>query len=289
LKVLIIGGSSLLGRYLVQTKPKSYITESTWYTNPADCNYQLDVTNKSQVSYIFDRVRPDLVIHCAAIGNVDFAEQNYQVTRAVNVDGTKNIIDLCNDYKAKLIYISTNAVYEGVNPPYSESSPQNPVNVYGSIKKQAERVVQDLAKNWLIIRPFMLYGWPYSGGRSNWAIVIKERLESGENTKLVNDVIWQPTYAKEAVITIWILSKIGNEESYNIASPDRMTLYEFGLKVAETWNLDKSLLELVDSDYFPTIARRPKDTSYDLKKLNGVGIDLMSVEQGLEMMKAERE
>jgi dTDP-4-dehydrorhamnose reductase len=287
MKVLIVGGSSLLGRYLAITKPESYTIESTWYTNPAESNYQLDITSKSQVAYIFDRVKPQLVVLCAAIGNVDFAEQNYQVTKTVNVDGTKNVIDLCNDHKAKLVYISTNAVYEGVNPPYNEESPQNPVNAYGSIKKQAEQLVTDLALKWLIIRPYMLYGWPYPGGRSNWSIVIKERLESQEKTKLVDDVAWQPTYAMEAAATIWMLNNLGNDESYNIASPDRMTLYEFGLKVAECWDLDKKLLEPVDSGYFPTIARRPADTGYDLKKLNGVGISLMDVESGLEMMKNE--
>lgn len=286
MKILITGGSSLLGRYLIQTAPKEHTIEATWYTNHIGLSmYQMDVTNKSQVRYVFDRVKPELVIHCAANGSVDYAEKNYQEVRQVNVTGTENVLWAAEDYRAKVIYISTNAIFEGVNPPYAEDSPQQPVNAYGSIKKQAERAVKDY-KWWVIIRPFLLYGWPWDRGRGNWATLVVDRLKQGKSLKLVNDVIWQPTYAGDMAKAIWQLCEAENE-AFNVASTDRMTLYEFALKVAKVWELDDKLIEPVGSDYFEGIARRPVNTSYDLRKIDKLGVKLAGIGDGLKQMKAE--
>ena len=286
MRVLITGGSSLLAKYLYQTKPDDIELSSTWYTNHTDnAGYHLDIGNKSQVAYVFNRCNPDVIIHCAALGNVDFAENNYQQAKHVIVDGTENILKWAGG--AKVIYISSNAVYNGTGSPYHEKSYQHPVNNYGLLKKQAERLVLDYQTEWLIIRPFLLYGWPNAVNRSNWASMIVNKLKAGETLKLVDDVVWQPTYAYDCASAIWEVMPY-SYESYNIASADMLTLYEFGLKIAEIFELDSSLLEPVDSSYFKTIAARPKDTSYDLSKINGMGIKF-DLEDGLERFKDEQE
>jgi dTDP-4-dehydrorhamnose reductase len=292
MRALITGGSSMLGRYLLKTKPKDVDSLAlTWKKNnngaAGNLNiwYQLDVRNRADVFDIFDLFRPDIVIHCAAIGSVDFAEGDYQPVFDVNVTGTSHVIDACNGYKSKIIYISTNAVFSGNLPPYNEKSPLEPVNSYGVIKRQAEQAIRDTARKWLIIRPFLLYGWPWVGGRTNWAVKLIENLED-RSYKLVHDHIWQPTYAKEAAETIWQLSD-QDHEIYNVAAPERASLYEFGLKVCEVFELEKELLNPVQSGYFPGIAPRPKDTSYDLVKLTGQGIMLSDIKTGLEKMRDE--
>jgi dTDP-4-dehydrorhamnose reductase len=295
MKVLITGGSGLLGKYLLETKPYNIDVVLTWnkilggvITNP-DIWYKLDIRDRASIFDLFEITRPDIVVHCAAIGSVDFAEkEGYQSVFNVNVTGVKNVVDACNGYKSKIIYISSNAVYSGESPPYNEKSPLEPVNSYGVIKRQAEQVIRDIAKKWLIIRPFLLYGWPYVGGRNNWASSIVEKLTDSKGSyKLVNDHIWMPTYVGDMARTIWQLSN-EDHEIYNIASPERATLYEFGLKVCDVFNLEKNLIKPIGSDYFPTIAPRPKDTTYDLVKLNEQGIVLSDIKTGLEKMKAER-
>ena len=289
MKILITGGSSLLGKYLIQSQPEQHKVESTWYTNHVGLSmHQMDVTNKSQVNYVFDRARPDVVIHCAANGSVDYAEQNYQEVHQVNVEGVKNIILAAKDHLAKVVYVSSNAVYSGENPPYSEKSACNPVNAYGKIKRQAEREVMSLAKSWLIIRPFMLYGWPFNNGRKNWGEEIYSRLFRLQYTKLVNDTIWQPTYALDCAEAIWRLLE-NDKEIYNVASSERATLYTFGLKVAKVFDFALDLIEPVSSDFFPSIAPRPKNTSYDLTKIKSLGIELSDIEEGLIKMKREVE
>jgi dTDP-4-dehydrorhamnose reductase len=288
MKCLITGGSSLLGRALLFTKPANVEVEATWYTNYVgpQAGHQLNITDKSQVRYLFDRVQPELVIHCAANGSVDFAEKNYSTAALVNVDGTENILLAARDYYAKIIYISTNAVFDGENSPYSEASECHPINAYGSIKRQAELKVIQYRSDWQIIRPFLLYGWPWPGGRPNWATLVLDKLSKGESLKLVRDVIWQPTYAQDCARAIWQLSIEAPGGVYHVASDERVTLYEFGQKVAKVWGLDAGLLRPVGSEEFTGMAPRPRDTTYNLDKIKGLGVELDGIEAGLEQMKA---
>lgn len=289
MRVLITGGSGLLGKYLLLTQPEDYTVWGTWYTNfQSPLFYQLNVTNLANVQHIFDRIKPNVIIHCAAIGSVDYAERNYQETIKVNVEGTKNIIKVAGEYRAKLVYISTNAVYRGNNPPYDEKSELNPVNAYGRIKKQAERAVKDSQLDWLIVRPYLLYGWPFPGGRGNWVTTIIDRLSNGKSLKLVNDVHWMLTYAGDCAKAIWRLIELdNNEEIYNISSWNSTSLYELGLETAKVFNLNHKLLKGVPSDTFPNIAPRPIDTSYDLGKIEKLNIKLHGLKKGLKMMKKE--
>jgi dTDP-4-dehydrorhamnose reductase len=293
MKVLITGGSGLLGRYLLRTKPNDVEIALTWYENikgapeTSDPWYKLDIRDRQAVFDLFEATQPNLVIHCAAVGSVDYAQSDhgYQSVFEVNVTGTSHIIDACNGYKSKLVYISTNAVYGGDKPPYDEISSLQPVNSYGAIKVTAERVVKDKAKRWMIIRPFLLYGWPWPGGRTNWAVKLIERV-GDKSYKLVHDHIWQPTYAGDVAEAIWKLSEQDNQ-IYNVAAMERATLFEFGLKVCNVFGLEIRLIEPVDSNFFPTIAPRPKDTTYDLKKLVAQGIMLSDIRTGLEKMRGE--
>lgn len=294
MKVLITGGSGLLGRYLLRTKPSDVEITLTWHKNingvadTLNTWYKLDIRDRAAVCDLFEATRPDLVIHCAAVGSVDYAQNDsgYQSVFEVNVTGTSHIVDACNGYKSKIVYISTNAVYGGDKPPYDEASPLEPVNSYGAIKVAAERAV-DKAKRWVIVRPFLLYGWPWPGGRTNWAVKLIEGL-GNKSYKLVHDHIWQPTYAGDAAEAIWKLSEQDNQ-IYNVAAIERATLYEFGLKVCDVFDLERRLIQPVDSNYFPTIAPRPKDTKYDLGKLHQQGIILSDIRTGLEKMRAENE
>lgn len=287
MKILITGGSGLLGKSLIETAPPEHEISATWFTNYNDTDlpiYRLNITDKAQVFYVFSKAQPEIVIHCAASGSVDYAEGNYQIAHLTNVGGTENIMRAAKDCGAKVVHISSNAVFGGRGPPYWEESPRRPVNAYGSIKKQAEDIVR-LGLHWVIIRPFLLYGWPYPGGRQNWATIIADKLSQGKSMKLVNDVVWQPTYALDCAAAIWQLIE-HDKEIYNVASVTGFTLYDFGIRVAEAFGLDAGLLESVGSDYFKNMARRPENTTYILSKIRKLGIELNDVPDGLKLMYA---
>ncbi len=284
MKILITGGSSLLGKALIETKPENHQVEHTWYTNMVDVpSHRLSLTDKSQVGYVFSQVQPDIVIHCAAMGSVDYTEDHYQEVRNVNVIGTENILKATEDHKAKMVFISTNAVFSGNNPPYNEKRACSPINLYGNLKRDAENRVMD-SKDWLVIRPFLLYGWPWPGGRTNWVTAVRDALKKGVPMLMVDDVIWQPTCVVDVAETIWKLLETNNE-IYHVASSEKATLYNFALKVAKVFDLDTSLIQPVPSSHFKSIAKRPRDTTYNLSKLNELGIELSDIESGLERMK----
>ncbi len=285
MKVLVIGGSSLLGKSLTESKPDNVDLASTWFTRyiPA-CTYQLNVCDKSQVAYVFEQARPDVIIHCAAVGSVDYTESHYDETRQVNVLGTENVLKASQDVKALFVYISTNAVFSGNNSPYDENDNRNPVNAYGRIKREAENVVK-MYRNWLIVRPFLLYGYPYPGGRSNWLVTILDKLGKGEIVKLVDDTYWQPSLALDVAQAIWRLIQPDIATGvYHVASDDRMSLYGFGLKVAKAWDYDIGLIEPISSSKLNLKAVRPVDTTFKLDKIHELGIRLRSVEEGLKVL-----
>lgn len=284
MKVLITGSSGLLGNYLLKTAPENITAYGTWYTNQWS-GYQLDILDRDRVNYIFDRVQPHIVIHCAANGSVDYAERDYQGAYKINHDGTKNILGFAKQYQAKFVYISTNAVFRGDCPPYYEQSPLDPINRYGSIKRYTEEMIKPTF-NWLIFRPYLLYGWNTENGRKNWVTTLIKNDKKGEEIYLVDDVIWQPTYVYDVAQAIWKL--IGyQDEVFNLSSEESITLYEFGLKIAEIFNLDTRLIKPIHSHELKNIAPRPHDTSYDCKKVKSLGINFSSVEEGLERMKNE--
>lgn len=284
-KVLIVGGSSLLGKYFTSTQPNDIDLSSTWFTNYFPGAYHLDVSNRSQIAYVFERVKPQVVIHCAAVGSVDYTEAHFTETHAVNVLGVKNIMAAAKDAGALFVYISTNAVFDGEQPPYAENAERRPINRYGSIKREAEQLVMS-GYNWLIIRPFLLYGYPHIGGRQNWFTLITANLIQNKETRLVDDIYWQPTSARDCAATIWKLLELGQKnEIYHVAADERMTLYEFGLKVAEFNQADKRLIVPIASSELKNIAPRPKDTTFDLNKIHELGIKLSLVEEGLRNLK----
>jgi dTDP-4-dehydrorhamnose reductase len=280
MKVLITGGSGLLGKSLKETKPVGVDIKSTWYTNFIDCDYQLDICNKSQVRYVFELVKPQLVIHCAAVGSVDYTENNSTEVAQVNIEGSLNIAKAANNYKAKFVYISSNAVFDGNDPPYTETSKRKPVNRYGLIKKKAEDEIMRL-DDWLIIRPFLLYGWHYKNARPNWFTTIFNALLNSRQLRLVDDVYWQPTNAIDCAKAIWQLTEYKND-IFNIATDERVTLYEFARMIAKLWGYgDTELIKPIASSELE-IAPRPTDTSYDLSKLHNLGIELLGIEKGLK-------
>jgi len=281
MRVLVTGASSLLGRYLRKTKPRYMEMTGTWYTNATGGGLQLDVMNQSQVQYVFSRVRPHVVIHMGGIGDVGYCELNPDISEEVVVRGTLNVLRAAKDYKSRIIYTSTNAVYSGEKPPYAPDSERKPVNQYGRLRKRAEDVVNTYKYGATIARLFLLYGIPPEGARNNWATNILRALEQGEPLNLVNDRWWQPTYAGDVAQLLWIMAEKNWLGGYNVAGGPTMTLYEFGVAIAKAWNLDASLITPIET--LPEWAPRPVDSSYHLWTTT----HMHEVPEGLEFMKKE--
>jgi dTDP-4-dehydrorhamnose reductase len=238
---------------------------------------------------VFEWARPYVVIHAAAIGSVDFAERNREETKKINVGGTEVVIELCQIFKSRLIYISSNAVFDGRTPLYSEASPVNPINYYGQLKVDAENVVRKSGIPWAIMRPILMYGWPYPGERDNPVVWWVNSLKNSKPIKVVDNVLSKPLPAWSGADVLWALIQQNRTGIYHAAGRDHISLYGFALLTAEVFGLDASLITPVPDSYFPEIAPRPQDTSFDTTKMETeLGVKTIGVRDGLLKMKAER-
>lgn len=286
-KVLITGGSGLLGRYLLRTAPDEYEVHATYCNNPVPgVRWQMDVRNCAQVHKVFDFVQPDIVIHAAGNGSVDRCENSLEAGYGVNIYGTYGVMCAAKECGAKFVYISSNAVFDGKHAPYAEDDDTNPVNFYGHSKLLVERAVQRFLSDWLIVRPIMLYGWSWPGGRSNWATRVVEMLRHDKQMNVVTDIVTQPTYARDCALAIWKLLDKDNG-IWHVGGRARTWLYTYARIVASVFDLDEGLLHSVGSGYFSDLAPRPRDSTYRISKLLQAGIDMPVLREGLQRMKDE--
>lgn len=293
--VLITGGTGLLGVAIQRSAPKDIQGFSVYFPErslPVALPFSVfaaDVSDRMKMKSVFEWAKPEVVIHAAAIGSVDFAERNRQETKKVNVGGTEVVIELCQMFKSRLIYISSNAVFDGRTPLYCETSPVNPINYYGQLKVDAENVVRNSGIPWAIVRPILMYGWPYPGERDNPVVWWVNSLKNRKPIKVVDNVWSKPLPAWSGADVVWALIRQNRTGIYHAAGRDHISLYRFALLTAEVFGLDDSLIKPVPDSYFPEIAPRPQDTSFDTTKMETeLGVKTVGVRDGLLKMKAER-
>lgn len=290
LKIVFTGITGLLGGYFLKTKKSGYRIIGIGNKNIPQNNdnfFQVDITNKKQVLDFINKINPSVIIHAASIGNVDYCERNPDEAYKVNIEGTKNIINAAKKAKAKIIFLSSNAVFDGNNPPYDETSLLNPVDVYGKTKAEGERLIENSNLDFCILRLMTMYGWPQLGGRKNPVTWIIDSLKKGESINVVNDIYNNHLWAGQASETIWKIIKNNKyKNTYNIAGADQVSRYELALKVARIFNLDSSLIKPVSSSFFKGIAKRPKNTCFDTQKMEQqLGIKPLSINEGLKLMR----
>jgi dTDP-4-dehydrorhamnose reductase len=293
--VLITGGTGLLGVALQRYVPagiKGFATCSVGRTLASSLPFQIlpvELTDQAGMQAVFEQSKPDLVIHTAAMGSVDFAEKNREITRHVNVDGTQVVADLCHTFNSRIIYISTNAVFDGLTPFYAETAPVSPINYYGHLKVEAENIVQKSGLNWAIVRSIMMYGWPYPGGRDNPVVSWVRSLKEKKPIKVVDNIFSKPLPSSSCAEVIWAIVRQNKDGIFHAAGRDHISLYQFALETADVFELDADLIEPVPDSYFLQIAPRPKDTSFDTTKIEKeLDIQPVAIRDGLLRMKLER-
>jgi len=294
-RVLITGGTGLLAVAIQRSAPKDIQGFSIYFPErslPVPLPFPIlaaDVTDWMQMQSAFEWANPDVVIHTAAIGSVDFSERYHEQAKKVNVGGTEVVAALCELFKSRLIYISSNAIFDGCTPFYSETAPVNPINYYGQLKVEAENIVSASNIPWTIVRPILMYGWPYQGERDNPVVWWVRSLENGNSIKVVDNVFSKPLPAWSCAEVVWEVICQQRTGIYHVAGRDHLSLCQFALHVAEIFELDARLITPVPDSYFSEIAPRPRDTSFDTTKMENVlGVETIGVKDGLVRMKSER-
>lgn len=292
MRILITGGTGLVGRALLATADPG---DELWLVHLRDYPVQgdagktlvTDVRDHAQLSELFDRHRFDVVIHAAGFASVDYVERHFQEGWESNVIGTQNVVDLTKKYDIPLVYLSSNAVFDGTRAPYREDDAMHPVNRYGAIKAECEQTVRRLYPEAAIVRPILMYGWHAPETRTNPVTWIINRLQRKEATHLVTDVYENPLWSAHCGEAIWRILRLGKAGVFHIAGRDTVNRFEFAKLVADVFQLDASFLHPVTSDYFPQIAPRPRNTSFLTQRMQDeLGMAPLSLLDGLQRMRS---
>lgn len=295
MKVLILGGGGIIATYLTETRPAgTQITLAYRQRLPLVADgvglRQVDLTDAAATRRMLAEERPDAVIDAAGTSGVDDCEREPAAARASNLVATQNLIDALVLNRAKLVYLSTNAVYDGRRAPYAEDSIRQPVNEYGRIKCACEELVrQQSPSGWCIARLIFVYGWSRAWSRRNPLTWLVDSLQAGQPVKLVTGVRENPLAAPFAAQALWRVIARDVAGELNIAGMDTVNRYELGLAVADIFQLDAGLIQPVPNSYFSQLAPRPEDSSYVTEKMVRVlGLPPLPLRDGLRQLRDQR-
>jgi len=250
----------------------------------------MDIGNREEVMQIVNEVKPDVVIHTAAMTNVDACETDREGCLRNNVHAVEYVVDACIAANAHLVHVSTDFIFDGENGPYDEDAEANPVSYYGWSKAEAERIVKERSKSWAILRTILVYGVVDNMSRSNVVLWAKSALEKGAPIKVVDDQFRMPTLAEDLAEGCLLAATQKAQGVFNISGPDYMSILELVNRVADFFHLDKSIVQRSDSSSLNQPAKRPPRTGFDLSKSRRIlGYNPHSFEEGLAILQNQLE
>ena len=288
-RILVTGATGLLGRQLVEVLSKKYEVIPTYHAGAMrPDSVRMDIVDRDMVFRVIGEMRPWAVVHSAAETDVDKCETNKEWAWSVNVGGTSIIAEGCVKVGAKLIYISTDYVFDGARGLYREDDRPNPLNYYGLTKLRGEESVRRTCPSYVVARTSVLYGWHPK--RLNFATWVINSLRSGKRISVVDDHYNSPTLADS--LAEGILEVVGRDVGgfFHVCGKERISRYEFAIRIADIFGLDKSLIARARMDDLKAwIARRPRDSSLCVERAEReLGVDLLSVDEGLRRMRGPK-
>lgn len=284
MKFLITGSSGLVGWQVTKDLVKSANQIYSCYHNfkpEAGTVVKMDLTNSENITDVIGRTKPDVVLHLAAITNVDQCEKEQDLAIKVNTKATETISKESAKQDAFLVYVSTDYVFDGERRMQKELDITNPINFYGKSKLGGEKAVISAAKKWCIIRTSTPFG--FHPIKRSFPLWIAENLQAKKEISIVTDQFTSPTYIPNLSQMLLEISLRQINGIIHLAGRTRISRFEMAGLVADKLHLDKKLLKPTSINEMKWIAKRPKDSSLDISKANSILKEKpMDVEEGLD-------
>ena len=263
MKVLVTGADGQLGHDLVIELEKRGHTAI-----PTDRN-EMDITDAEAVERVITDAAPDAVIHCAAYTAVDKAEEDVEVCRNINAQGTRNIAASCNRLGCKLMYISTDYVFDGTKTgEYEVDDPTNPKNEYGKAKLAGEKAIQAAMTDYYIIRT----SWVFGEYGKNFVYTMLRLAKDHDRLTVVNDQIGRPTWTRTlAEFMTYLVDHHCEYGVYQLSNEDSCSWYEFAREILKDKDVE---VAPVTSEEYPQKAYRPRHSIMSLNKAEATGFTI---------------
>ena len=240
---------------------------------------EMDITDKISVEKVIGEAAPDVVVHCAAYTAVDAAEDNVELCRRVNAGGTRNIAEVCKKLDCKMVYISTDYVFDGQGTrPWEPDDERHPLNVYGQTKYEGELAVQENLSKYFIVR----IAWVFGKNGKNFVKTMLKLAETHDKLTVVNDQFGSPTYTYDLARLLVDMIQTDKYGIYHATNEGICTWYEFACEIFRQAGVKIEVTPVPASEY-PTKAKRPENSRLDKSKLTENGFErLPSWQDALE-------
>ncbi len=288
MRILVTGASGLLGINLAMEAAKTHEVFGVVNANPLQdppfhC-ITAELLGEDVFAEIFDQVQPDYVIHCAALANLDECESDPAFAELLNSELPGEIARVTSG-RAKLIHISTDAVFDGNQPDYTEDDEPNPLSVYGKTKLAGEWAVMEANSDAIIAR-INLFGWSLKGNRSlaEWFFY---NMQAGKAVKGFIDVMFRPMLANHLSDVLLNMLSANLSGLYHVVGSEVTSKYEFGLQIAKTFGFDQHLISPLSVKDFGLKAVRANNLSLSTAKVsNALHRELPGFSTGLPLFQA---
>ncbi len=273
-RVLVTGANGLLGRELVgllgRFSEYDVLATGRSATTQSDGSYgymPLDITVRRDVQHAFRDFEPTVVINCAAMTDVDRCETDRKACWKANAEAVETLAQQCSDTGARLIQLSTDFVFNGLNGPYEENARPDPVNFYGKSKQAAENAVRRAGfDKWTIARTVLVYGAGSHTDRSDFVLWLLDRLSSEQSVQVVTDQWRTPTCVADLAWGVERIVRRRRGGIFHLSGAEWMSIYDFAHMIADVFGLDSRLIRPVDASTFRQTADRPAKTGFIILK-----------------------
>lgn len=291
-RILITGSNGLLGQKMVEllsrtTYPLMLVSlENRSVFDEEILPYrQLDLTKRQDVRKIVDEFEPDVIVHTAAVTDVDLCEKERGLAWQVNVGSVENLTYAAKLVGAKIIHLSTDYVFDGNSGPYTEADRPNPISYYGRTKLASENALLTSDVPTAILRTMVLYGMGI-GIKQNFALWLYNNLSENKSIKVVDDQIGNPTLVDDLAFAILKIMELNKTGIYHVAGKDIVSRYDFAIALAGIYSFNKKLITPVKSSTFKQPAPRPlKSGLIILKAQTELNVEMSGIERGIMIFK----
>jgi len=291
-RILVTGANGMLGQCIINFYSKQDNVELLGSSIEPEAVYKnteyvcCDLSKRESIKKIIYDFYPDIIINAAAYTNVDKSETEREAAWKTNVKGVEYIAEGCRVVDAHLIHISTDCIFDGTKGPYNETAVPNPLGYYGRTKLASENALKISGAIYTILRTNVLYG--IANSRPDFVRWLINTVRKGEKVRIVTDQVNNPTFIDDLVQAISKVIEFNKQGIYNIGGKEFLSRYEFSLKIADYFNLDKSLIiPIVTSELNQPAPRPLKSGLIILKAETEIGYKPLSIVESLAVMKKE--